>query len=323
MFVSYMRGCAVRPIGFISHPEYLQHDTGRRHPEEPARLSAIIRHLDSSGTLAQLVHREPSEPDLDWLALAHTPDYIQGVAEACKQGVRALDPDTYISANSYRAALLAVGGALLAVDEVIEGTVANAFVALRPPGHHAERERAMGFCLFNNITIAARYAQKRYGLKRIMIVDWDVHHGNGTQHAFEDDPSVLFFSTHQFPYYPGTGRASERGTGAGLGYTVNVPLAAGCGDPEYREIFENVLYPAAQAFQPHLILISAGFDAHRDDPLAGMTVTEDGYAYMTTIVRDIAERYCEGRLVSLLEGGYNLEALARSVDRHLQTLGQP
>jgi acetoin utilization deacetylase AcuC-like enzyme len=313
----------VRPIGFISHPEYLKHDTGHRHPEEPARLKAIIRHLESSGTLAQVVRKEPHEPDLDWLALAHTADYIQSIAEACKQGVRALDPDTYISTDSYHAALLAVGGALLAVDEVMEGTVANAFVALRPPGHHAERERAMGFCLFNNIAIAARYAQKRYGLKRVMIVDWDVHHGNGTQHAFEDDPSVMFFSTHQFPYYPGTGRASERGTGAGLGYTVNVPLAAGCGDSEYREVFENIFYPAAQAFQPNLILISAGFDAHRDDPLAGMTVTEDGYAHMTTVVRDIAERFCEGRLVSLLEGGYNLEALARSVDRHLQTLGQP
>jgi acetoin utilization deacetylase AcuC-like enzyme len=158
-------------------------------------------------------------------------------------------------------------------------------------------------------------------LKRVLIVDWDVHHGNGTQHAFEDDPSVLFFSTHQFPFYPGSGRASERGTGAGQGYTVNVPLAAGCGDREYQQVFENVLYPAAQAFEPHLVLISAGFDAHREDPLAGMNVTEEGYARMTTIVRDLAERYCEGRLVSLLEGGYHLEALARSVERHLQTLG--
>jgi acetoin utilization deacetylase AcuC-like enzyme len=313
----------VRPTSFISHPEYLKHETGRRHPEEPARLTAIIRHLETSGLLAELMQAEPSEPSLEWLTLAHTPEYVRAIEAACRGGVRALDPDTCISSDSYHAAVLAVGGALLAVDHVMQGSAANAFVALRPPGHHAERERAMGFCLFNNIAIAARYAQKCYGLKRILIVDWDVHHGNGTQHTFEDDPSVLFFSTHQFPFYPGTGRTSERGIGAGLGYTVNVPLAAGCGDHEYQEVFEEVLYPAAQAFEPHLVLVSAGFDAHRDDPLAGMNVTEDGYAHMTAIVRDIAERYCEGRLVSLLEGGYNLEALARSVERHLHTLGQP
>jgi acetoin utilization deacetylase AcuC-like enzyme len=317
-----MREGPVRPISYISHPEYLKHETGRHHPEEPARLTAIIRHLETTGMLAELVRAEPSEPSLEWLTLAHTPEYISSIGDACIRGVRALDPDTYISPDSYRAALLAVGGALLAVDHIMAGSGASAFVALRPPGHHAERERAMGFCLFNNVAVAARYAQKRYGLKRVLIVDWDVHHGNGTQHAFEDDPSVLFFSTHQFPFYPGTGRASERGTGAGQGYTVNVPLAAGCGDREYQQIFENVLYPAAQAFEPHLVLVSAGFDAHRDDPLASMNVTEEGYGRMTTIVRDIAERYCEGRLVSVLEGGYNLEALARSVERHLQILGQ-
>jgi acetoin utilization deacetylase AcuC-like enzyme len=312
----------VRPISFISHPYYLKHETGRRHPEDPARLMAILRHLETTGMLAQLVQAEPREPSLDWLALAHTPEYISTVEAACTGGVKALDPDTSISPDSYRAALRAVGGALWAIDQVVEGHTVNAFVALRPPGHHAERERAMGFCLFNNIAIAARYAQKRYGLKRVLIVDWDVHHGNGTQHTFEDDPSVLFFSTHQFPFYPGTGRTSERGTGAGVGYTLNVPLAVGCGDGEYREVFEKILYPAAQAFKPELVLVSAGFDAHRDDPLAGMNVTEDGYAQMTSIVRDIAERYSEGRLVSLLEGGYNLEALARSVERHLHVLGQ-
>jgi len=312
----------VRPISFISHPHYLKHDTGPHHPEDSARLMAITRHLETTGTLAQLIQAEPTEASLDTLTLAHTPEYVSIIEAACRRGVKALDPDTYICSDSYRAALLAVGGALLAVDQVVQGSSASAFVALRPPGHHAERERAMGFCLFNNVAIAARYAQRYHGLKRVLIVDWDVHHGNGTQHTFEDDPSVLFFSTHQFPFYPGTGRTSERGTGAGVGYTLNVPLEAGCGDNEYREVFEKILYPAAQAFEPQMVFVSAGFDAHRDDPLANMNVTEDGYAQMTSIVRDISERYCEGRLVSLLEGGYNLDALARSVERHLHVLGQ-
>jgi acetoin utilization deacetylase AcuC-like enzyme len=311
----------VSGTGFIFHPEFLSHQTGPHHPEEPARLTAITRHLEAIGLLNELVYLEPTEPSLDWLMLAHTPQHIRTIEQACARGVKALDPDTYVSPASYRAALLAVGGALQAVDQVLDGRVRNAFVALRPPGHHAERDRAMGFCLFNNVAIAARYAQQQYGLKRVLIVDWDVHHGNGTQHAFEDDPSVLFFSTHQYPFYPGTGRASERGNGPGLGYTINVPLAAGCGNQEYIEVFEKILYPAAQAFRPDLVLISAGFDAHREDPLAGMHVTEGGYERLTTIVRDIAEQCCAGRLVSLLEGGYNLEALARSVERHLRTLG--
>ncbi len=317
------KGPSVRPIGFIFHPDYLKHETGRHHPEEPARLTGIIRHLEACGLLAALVRTEPTEPARDWLTLAHSLQHIKAMEAACARGMQALDPDTYVSPGSYRAALLAVGGALQAVDQVVEGIVASAFVALRPPGHHAERKRAMGFCLFNNIAIAARYAQKRYGIERVLIVDWDVHHGNGTQHAFEDDPSVLFFSTHQYPFYPGTGRAAERGSGAGFDYTLNVPLAAGCGDREYIEVFENILYPAAQAFRPDLVLISAGFDAHREDPLAGMNVTEDGYERMTTIVRDIAEQFGGGRVISLLEGGYNPEALARSVERHLLTLGQP
>jgi len=198
--------------------------------------------------------------------------------------------------------------------------VDHVFCAVRPPGHHAEANRAMGFCLLNNVAIAVRYAQKKHGLSRVLIVDWDVHHGNGTQHIFEDDPSVLFFSTHQFPHYPGTGRESERGRGAGEGYTINVPMEAGEGDDEYRAIFRKVLVPAAEEFKPELVIISAGFDAHKDDPLASMGLTEAGYAELTGIVAGIAKTYAQGRILSSLEGGYNLTALAASVDAHVRGL---
>jgi acetoin utilization deacetylase AcuC-like enzyme len=218
------------------------------------------------------------------------------------------------------AAYLAVGGALAAADAIMQGDIDQAFCAVRPPGHHAEVDRAMGFCFFNTIAIAARYLQQQHGLQKIMIVDWDVHHGNGTQQAFYDDPTVLFFSTHQYPFYPGTGRATETGEGQGKGLTINVPLSGGQGDEEYLEIFQKVLVPAAEKFQPECIMISAGFDAHRDDPLANMALTEQGYADMTNIVSSIAKNFAGGRIVSCLEGGYHLKALAGSVDCHLQVL---
>jgi acetoin utilization deacetylase AcuC-like enzyme len=202
----------------------------------------------------------------------------------------------------------------------MQGRVQNAFCAVRPPGHHAESTHAMGFCLFNNIAITARYLQQRHGLERVAIVDWDVHHGNGTQRTFYEDPSVFFFSTHQYPYYPGTGKADETGMGRGTGFTKNVPLPAGMGDTEYLQIFNTVLRPALKAYRPDVVLVSAGFDAHRDDPLAGMKLTTEGYVALTRVVKEIAGEFCQGRILSCLEGGYNLEALGASVEGHLREL---
>ena len=229
-------------------------------------------------------------------------------------------PDAPASRGSYEVALLAAGGVQAAVDAVMRGTVSNAFCAIRPPGHHALKNKAMGFCLFNNIAIAARYIQKHYQLSRVLIVDWDVHHGNGTQAMFYDDPTVLYFSVHQSPFYPGTGGAEETGEGKGLGFTRNIPMAAGSGDDEYRRAFSQELRPLAASFKPDFVLVSAGFDAAKDDLLGGMKVTPAGYAELTRIVRDIADQSCRGRLVTVLEGGYNLESLAASAEAHVRVL---
>lgn len=307
--------------GFVYHPAYLDHDMGAGHPESPNRLRAIISRLEQSGVMPRLVRIEPRPAADEWITQVHSLAYVQRLkAVSPERDQVVLDPDTTLSPGSLPAAYLAAGGALAAADAIMEGEVRNAFCAVRPPGHHAERDRAMGFCLFNNVAIAARYFQKRYGLGRVMIVDWDVHHGNGTQHSFYDDPSILFFSTHQYPHYPGTGRSSERGEGAAEGTTINVPLSGGQGDEEYEKIFQRILVPAAGAFKPGAVIISAGFDAHRDDPLAGMGLTEDGYAALTKIVTGIANEQAHGRVLSCLEGGYNLQALAGSVERHVLAL---
>jgi acetoin utilization deacetylase AcuC-like enzyme len=307
--------------GLVYHPTYLEHDMGAGHPESPQRLRAIMHRLEQSGTMARLTNIEPRRAEDEWITQIHTPDYVAALhRHAPASGRVPLDPDTSMSPGSLTAAYVAAGGALAAADAVMAGQVDHVFCAVRPPGHHAEAGRAMGFCLFNNVAIAARYIQKRYGLKKVLIVDWDVHHGNGTQHSFEDDPSVFFFSTHQYPHYPGTGRASERGRGAGEGFTINVPMESGEGDETYRTVFQQSLVPAADRFRPDFVIISAGFDAHQDDPLAGMGLTEEGYAELTRIVAGIAARHAQGRIVSSLEGGYNLTALASSVDRHIQAL---
>jgi len=307
--------------GFVYHSDYLKHDMGVGHPESPDRLRAIVSRLKAGGVLDRLVLIEPTSVADEWITQVHEALYLTGIkSRAPVSGRVSLDPDTSISAGSLPAAYLAAGGVLAAADAIMAGTVEHAFCAIRPPGHHAESDRAMGFCLFNNVAIAARYLQRRHGVARVLIVDWDVHHGNGTQHTFDDDPSVLFFSTHQYPHYPGTGRATERGKGKGEGLTINVPMSAGQGDEDYREIFERVLVPAADAYKPEFVLISAGFDAHRDDPLASMGLTEEGYATLTGIVAGIARRHSKSRVLSCLEGGYNLNALAASVERHVVAL---
>jgi acetoin utilization deacetylase AcuC-like enzyme len=313
----------VKPVktGFLYGDIYLRHRTRQGHPERPERLSNIVERLERNGLLKELLRIQPAQADQQWITAVHPPEYVQRIKKLCQGGAATADSgDTPVCRESYDVALAAVGGVLRAVDAVVEGKVHNAFCAIRPPGHHASQQRAMGFCLLNNVAIAARYAQQKHKLARVLIVDWDVHHGNGTQAVFDDDPTVFYFSIHQSPFYPGTGGASERGLGNAMGTKLNVPLPAGSGDREYRRAFEDKLKPAALEFRPDLVLISAGFDAHDKDLLGGMKVSTQGFADLTRIVRQIAEQSCRGRLVSVLEGGYNLEMLAESVEAHLRAL---
>ncbi len=324
----------MKKTGFVTHPFFLQHDTGRGHPETARRLTAIGKRLfrqgaggpdDTKELRTRLMRLSPSShPELSrWITENHHPSYYQSLKDQIpEQGHIYLDPDTPCSSESLAAAEMAVSGVLTAIDRVMDGSVSNAFCALRPPGHHAEPDRAMGFCLFNNVAVGARYLQLKYGLKRILIIDWDVHHGNGTQNSFYSDPTIFYFSTHQYPFYPGTGSDQERGEKEGEGFTVNSPLVAGSGDLEIHTAFEKKLIPAVKAFDPDFILISAGFDAHKDDPLAGLEVTESGFFELTKRVMSLANQHCHGRIVSCLEGGYHLNALARSVQSHLEALSQ-
>jgi acetoin utilization deacetylase AcuC-like enzyme len=308
------------PTGLLYHPDYLKHNSGQNHPESAERLSSLIAHLEKKGLLSKLKSVEPYPAKVDWLETVHDPSYIRRVEQVCKNGGGMLDLDTHVGPESYQIALLAAGGAMAAVDAVMKKKVKNAFCAVRPPGHHAERDRGMGFCIFNNIAVAARYAQNKFGLKRVLIVDWDVHHGNGTQAIFLEDPSVLYFSIHQFPFYPGTGGEGETGEGEGEGFTFNMPMFAGSGDLEYVEAFENIFYPLAVKFSPEFVFISAGFDAHQDDPLASINLTEGGYERMTEVITKLASECCQGRLASVLEGGYNLKSLSASAERHIRVL---
>ncbi len=309
-------------LGFVYSDVYLQHKTGPGHPERPERLSAIVRRLERHGGATGLVAIEPRPAPKEWITTVHSDEHLVAVRAAAREASYAGSLDTPVCHESYEVAVHAVGGVLAAVDAVMAGDVRSAFCAVRPPGHHATENAAMGFCLLNNVAIAARYVQKRHGLGKVLIVDWDVHHGNGTQDIFYDDPSVFFFSVHQWPFYPGTGAARERGVGKGEGTTLNVPLPRGSGQREYLHAFEDQLRPAANDFQPDFVLISAGFDAHEHDPIGDMRLTADDFAQLTHIVKTIAEKHCGGRLVSVLEGGYHLEGLADSVEAHLKVLSQ-
>lgn len=297
---------------YVYHPLYLAHRS-RSHPECPERLERVIETLEHERIFERLTALEPTLATEAEIELVHSSAHRLRVQQVAAQGGGHLDLDTYVNERSYEAALLAAGGVNTAVRAVLGGTVDNAFCLVRPPGHHATPDRGMGFCLFNNVAVAARVAQKKDGLERVMIVDFDVHHGNGTQDVFFQDPSVLYFSTHQYPHYPGTGHWREVGRHGGDGTTFNVPLPPGVGDTGYTAVFRSLLWPAAQRFRPQLILVSAGFDAHWSDPLAAMLLSLTGYADLVRELCNIARALCEGRIVFALEGGYHLDVLAYSV----------
>jgi acetoin utilization deacetylase AcuC-like enzyme len=302
---------------YLCHPSALNHQTPPGHPERPDRIRAIERTLEHERFAS--LHREQAPmgtPEL--AALAHPNSYVQAIAEvAPKEGMVAIDADTTMSPGTYEAVMRGVGAAVQAVDEVMTGKVKNAFSAMRPPGHHAERARAMGFCFYNNAAIAARRAQKAHGAEKVAIVDWDVHHGNGSQDIFWSDATVMYSSTHQMPLYPGTGAVSERGDHDTI---VNAPLSPGDGGDIFREAFETVILPRVAKFGPDLIVISAGFDAHWRDPLANLNLTEADFGWATVKLMELAEKRCQGRIVSVLEGGYDLEGLSRSVDAHVTAM---
>lgn len=297
-------------------PIYLEHQTEWGHPERAERLIAIDTMLQTRPYYRDLVRIAPRRADQKHVELVHDPAYIQRAREEIERGDDYFDSmDTSVCKRSYEVALYAAGGALAMCDAIMEARADYGFCAVRPPGHHAERDYAAGFCIFNNIAIAARYLQKEHKLKRVAIVDWDVHHGNGSQHMFEKDPTVFYASTHQFPYYPGTGSLMEKGMAGGENFTLNIPMDAGSGDEEYRSAFRDHIIPALDSFRPEFILISAGFDAHRNDPLAGINLSTGMFGEFTRMLVEAAARHAGKRVIALLEGGYNLDALAASAER--------
>ncbi len=310
-----------RTFYIVEHPAFLEHVAPSGHPERPDRLIAVEQAIDPFRPyIAPLAPRAASESEI---LRIHSPEHLRTLWRACEQAPGQLDPDTYVSARSFEVALLAAGAAIDLARSVVRGEASSGIAVVRPPGHHAEAQHAMGFCLFNNVAIAARALQAEEGIEKILILDWDVHHGNGTQHAFEDDPSILYISTHQFPYYPGTGAANELGVEGGTGATLNIPMPAGCGDLEYTGALRRLLVPAALAFRPDALLVSCGFDAHRDDFLASMEISQDGFLEMTRIVRALAREVCGDRLAFVLEGGYALSGLREGMTALLEGLLEP
>jgi acetoin utilization deacetylase AcuC-like enzyme len=308
--------------GIVRDERYMLHDMGPFHPEKPERLEAIYAMLDEEEMAGKFQVIEARPATKKELGFIHESSYIDTIEATRGKENTFLDPDTQTSEDSYDAAILAAGGFCEAISWVHDGRVHNAFALVRPPGHHAEKDRAMGFCLFNNIAIGARYAQKSLNLKRILVIDWDVHHGNGTQHAFEEDSTILYFSTHQSPFYPGTGSFEQTGRGEGEGFTVNIPLSAGMGDREFLGIFEKILRPIALDFLPEIILVSTGFDTYVGDPLGGMRVTPSGFAAMTRSIMEIADYCCHGKMVLTLEGGYDPEGQAECIKKVLLEMAE-
>lgn len=310
----------MKATGIVRNDQFLEHTMGDYHPESPRRLEVVYEMLNEPGMKGRFMEIPARKAAREELLVVHSPEYIDLLVSTRGRKYTYLDPDTEASAGSYDAALLAAGGVCEAVSAVDSGLLDNAFALVRPPGHHAEKHRAMGFCLVNNVAVAAEFARKELGLKKILIADWDLHHGNGTQNAFESDPGILYFSTHQYPLFPGSGAFSETGTGAGKGYTMNIPLPAGCGDAEYAAVFDHILKPVALEFDPDLVLVSAGFDTSAGDPIGGMRVSSGGFVHMAGAVMDIAASCCGGKLVLTLEGGYNLDDMRNSVKAVLDRL---
>ncbi len=307
-------------VGVVADPVYMEHLTGDHHPESPQRLRSLYTMLQDPAMDGRFPVFPPREATIEELAWIHSPSYIRLIESTKGCGHRMLDADTHVSSETYRVAKLAVGGLFVLLDALYDKKIDTGFALVRPPGHHAEADRGMGFCIYNNVALAARYAQRKKGASRILIIDWDLHHGNGTQHSFEADPSVLYFSTHQYPYYPGSGRAEEAGKDDGKGFTVNVPLPGGQGDEDFVYIFTTLLTPMAEQYKPDLMLVSAGFDIYHKDPLGTMKVSSEGFGRLADIVRQLAKKVCEGRLLFTLEGGYHIEGLTRSVRNMLLTL---